>query len=238
MNVPDLFIMPRIWARIRCFGFSRKYAADNRIGRIDTPDFSLAKVVAASSGFPPFFSPAKFDLSRCDVQPMTGTDLHGTDHAKIVSLADGGVYDNLGLEAIWKRYETLIVCNAGDPTKEAVDPPKNWAQQMRRTVSFMHRQAENNRIRWLMDLAKTGERHVVYIPLRGSAKSFGDPNALSLSDKDAQIAMEEGVRLWPLKPDALQRLVRHGYSMASASLSRWLPGYDPNMAPTPRWPEF
>ena len=28
-------------------------------------------------------------------------------------LTDGGVYDNLGLETAWKRYETILVSDGG-----------------------------------------------------------------------------------------------------------------------------
>jgi hypothetical protein len=35
----------------------RNYLADYKVGRIDKPNFALAKVVAASSAFPPALSP-------------------------------------------------------------------------------------------------------------------------------------------------------------------------------------
>ena len=28
-------------------------------------------------------------------------------------LSDGGVYDNLGLETVWKRYQTVLVSDGG-----------------------------------------------------------------------------------------------------------------------------
>jgi NTE family protein len=39
--------------------FAKAYAADYRVGRIGRPKLSLARVVAASSAFPPFLSPVR-----------------------------------------------------------------------------------------------------------------------------------------------------------------------------------
>jgi NTE family protein len=219
--------------------FCRAYAADHRVGAIDNPDIPLAKVVAASSGFPPFFSPVVLDLSKHQLRPLAGADRHIEPYIDRVELADGGIYDNMGLEAIWKRYKTLIVCNAGDPTKETPNPADDWFHQMRRTISFMHRQAENNRVRWLMSMGASGARSVVYMPLRGMPQAHGDPGALSLDAAEARRAMEEDVRLWKLERTALERLVRHGYAQASAAAAKWLPtpaGLAWGPAPKAAWP--
>ncbi len=203
--------------------FSKPYAADHRIGVIRSPNFGLAHVVAASSGFPPFFSPVILDISSQQIEPLEGADRNLPPYNSRVELGDGGIYDNVGLEAIWKRYRTLLVSNAGDPTKENPDPPDDWYHQFRRTISFIHRQAENNRIRWLMSLARNNERRVAYFALRGSPHAFVAPDfdVISLPEAEAEAARREDVRLWRLKPEALRRLVHHGYAMADASVRRW-----------------
>jgi NTE family protein len=41
-----------------------------------------------------------------------------------VILTDGGVYDNLGLETAWKRYDTVLVSDAGGKTQAEEEPHK------------------------------------------------------------------------------------------------------------------
>lgn len=94
----------------RLWRFSRSYLGDWETGRIVDPDLALERAVAASSGFPPFLSPVNLQVGparlvdRNPADPSTG----------VVSLTDGGVYDNLGLETVWKRYRTLFVSNGGN----------------------------------------------------------------------------------------------------------------------------
>src|SRR5277367_1927714 len=100
----------------RDWRFSRAYAADWRVGTIPNPTFSLAEVIAASSAFPPFLSPASFDLTGLAFSaPGDKEDLHHPPFTQKALLSDGGVYDNMGLEPAWKRYRTLLVSNAGRP---------------------------------------------------------------------------------------------------------------------------
>ena len=45
---------------------------------------------------------------------MKGTQLFDQESFRSsLFLTDGGVYDNLGLEAIWDRYQTVLVSDAG-----------------------------------------------------------------------------------------------------------------------------
>jgi NTE family protein len=90
---------------------------DYRLGYAAPPaDLRLAEVVAASCAFPPFFAPMVLD----------GVAMHLTggkkgleseeERAAImrrIRLTDGGVYDNLGLEPVWKRHSTLLVSDGG-----------------------------------------------------------------------------------------------------------------------------
>jgi NTE family protein len=219
--------------------FSRNYAADARIGAVMAPRFPLAKIVAASSGFPPFFSPVVLDLAGETVVKQGGEDRHFEPYTDRAELADAGVYDNMGIESVWKRYRTLLVCNAGDPTRESPNPPDDWPNQLRRTISFIHRQAENNRVRWLIAMAKAKQRQVAYFPLRGMPEIFQLPDAISLTPAEARRAQEEDVRLWKLDPLALKRLVHHGYAMADAAVRRWIEidGKPVTNTPAAKFPE-
>ena len=103
------------------FRFSRQFLADYRVGRIFNPTVELAIAVAASSAFPPLLSPLEIDF---DAEAWTASrfeDLHHEPFLSHVVLTDGGVYDNLGIETTWKRYDTILVSNGGG--KMAAEPP-------------------------------------------------------------------------------------------------------------------
>jgi NTE family protein len=54
--------------------------------------------------------------------PLDGADLHEEPYTTQLVLSDGGVYDNLGLETVWKRYKTVLVSDAGGRMAAEPDP--------------------------------------------------------------------------------------------------------------------
>jgi len=213
--------------------FRKAYAADYRVGQIRQPTFLLAQVVAASSGFPPFFSPIELKLDG--IEPLDGADRNVAPYNQRALVMDGGVYDNMGMEAVWKRYRTLLISNAGNAVDEHPSPREDWVHQLLRTVSMIHRQAENNRVRWLLALARSGERTVAYWPLRGRVGTFNVPGSIALSEPDALAATLAPVRLSKLDTPLLAKLANHGYSLTDAAVRRWLG--TPNQPP-PVFPQL
>ena len=132
---------------------SRKYLADYKVGRIDHPDFRLSKVVAASSAFPPIISPIIFTFEDVSIwQPMKGTYLHNRISLKNrLVLADGGVYDNMGLEAIWDRCRIVLVSDAGSPMDIQERPFINPLGQLGRIRNLFIAQTRALRKRKLME---------------------------------------------------------------------------------------
>jgi hypothetical protein len=112
-----------------------------------------------------------------------------------------------------------------------------WYHQFLRTISFIHRQAENNRVRWLMAMAKSGARGLSYFALRSSPAAFTGAdvamNVIRLDPAAEASVRAEPVRLWKLEPVMLKRLVHHGYAMANASIRRWYLGNNQIMPDTP-----
>lgn len=201
--------------------FSRSYAADYRVGMIDDPLLPLSRVVAASSAFPPFFCPIEIDFGGQTVKPTPGADRNEGAFLQRAILADGGVYDNMGLEPIWKRYGTLLVSNAGGAFDEE-HRPTDWFNLLLRIINMIHRQAENNRQRSLMMLAKTDQRKIAYWPLRNAPGAYPRPSPVQLSSKDIKGAQDEAVRLWSLGAKAFARLVNHGYSLCDSAMGSYL----------------
>ena len=215
--------------------FAKPYAADYRVGEVRAPRFPLSKIVAASSGFPPFFCPITIDLAGTQLNHFEGADRHRPPYTQRLKLADGGVYDNMGLEPIWKRYGVLLVSNAGDPFDESTDPPRHWMPVLRRCLSMIHRQAENNRVRWLLSLAISKRRALAYWPLRNAVSDYAARGTLSMSPEDAEAAQNEPVRLKSLGFEAFQRLVRLGYSLSDAAVRSYIA---PGAPPPSDWPNL
>jgi NTE family protein len=95
------------------FRFTRNYLADWRALRSTTKMVRLSEAVAASSAFPPVLAPLRLDLRDEQVTVPEGARFSDPELLKEPILVDGGVYDNLGLEPIWKQCGVLIGSYAG-----------------------------------------------------------------------------------------------------------------------------
>ena len=95
--------------------FCKKLMRTYKLGIIDQPDTKMSLVVAASSAFPPAFSPVVLRLDPNDFRRSEFAELfERVDLKRKVSLTDGGVYDNLGVHAI-RDSDTLLVSDASNP---------------------------------------------------------------------------------------------------------------------------
>nr|WP_321358940.1 patatin-like phospholipase family protein [uncultured Hyphomonas sp.] len=200
----------------------REYIANYEVGLFRNPKIPLADAVAASSAFPPFLSPMKLDLRGLKVEKGTEGDLFMSPYSTQPQVFDGGAYDNLGLETVWKRCKTILVSNAGDPFGVKPSPAKDWLSQSRRVISMMHRNEENHRLRWLISMAQAGDRKVALWSLRGRHTDFPVKGTIGLPDKEAKLVHNQDVRLKPLTKAEARRLLQHGYSVADASLRCFL----------------
>lgn len=123
-------------------GVQKKELYDYKIGRYPNPDISIAKTVGISSAFPPLLSPVTF---RTNPEKWEKIKRKGFseyfDNARLrkkLILADGGLYDNLGLEAIWTgKYSHVLSCDAGAPFKVDHNVKTNWASQLLRMTDLM-----------------------------------------------------------------------------------------------------
>lgn len=128
--------------------------SDYKIGSYPDPDISMAKVVGISSAFPPVMSPVTLETDPAKWVRTDGA-IHFDDihlRSKLV-LTDGGLYDNMGLEAIWKgrgSYSHVLVCDAGAPFSISSKLKTNWASQLIRMTNVMTDQQRALRKRTLL----------------------------------------------------------------------------------------
>ncbi|WP_052035526.1 patatin-like phospholipase family protein [Sinorhizobium americanum] len=145
------------------FRFSKPYAGDYVIGRLNEPQLRLSQAVAASSAFPPVLSPLELRLpegsftdwpSRSGVPSLSRDEL-ATLRSRIV-LTDGGVYDNHGLEPVVKRYMTILVSDGGAPFGRGAHIGFDWVRQLRRILDVTDNQVRALRRRNLIERLSAG----------------------------------------------------------------------------------
>ena len=199
------------------FRMTKKYAWDYKVGRIDRPRIRLAKVVAASSAFPPFLSPFTLHLEPSDFEPGSG-DLDRQDLQRRVLLTDGGVYDNLGLEPV-DQFRTIIASDGGGQMDVEPKPARDWPRHAFRILGVIDNQVRSLRKRWLIRQYKNGSRDGAYFSMRSHPSRFGSPpGCVDFEPARGEALARTPTRLKAL-PDSLQeRLINLGYALCDAAM--------------------
>jgi NTE family protein len=131
--------------------FSKRFVADYLVGQIDNPEVPLAAAVAASSAFPPFLSPFEIDLSNETWRTVDGNKYTSPGYRSKVLLSDGGVYDNMGIETVWKKLQTILVSDAGGHFAPDENPASDWGRGLLRVLHVMDSQVRALRRRAVVD---------------------------------------------------------------------------------------
>jgi NTE family protein len=198
--------------------FSRNYMGDYRVGLVEKPDVSLAAAVAASSAFPPVLSPSELDIEQ-PVVNTHGADLHREPYTKTAILSDGGVYDNLGLETITKRYQTLLVSDAGQKIAPEEAPHRDWARHSLRILDTVDNQVRSLRKRHLIDSYLRKDHTGTYWGIR---TSFADyklaDDSLKCATRNPGPLAEIATRLEAMPRNVQDRLMNWGYAVCDAAL--------------------
>jgi NTE family protein len=213
---------------------SKPYLADYRLGQVPSPRLPLALAVAASSAFPPVLSPVVVKLDADAWTRVPGADLY--DERKLrerLVLTDGGVYDNMGLEAVWDRFETVLVSDAGAPLGVEPDCSTVWHRQTLRVLDIVTQQTRALRKRQLMADYERGARKGAYWGITTSIDDYGLADALVRDGKGTAALAAVRTRLNPFSDEEQGQLINWGYALCDAALRKYLPRAD---YPAPAWP--
>ncbi len=201
--------------------FSKPYIRDYHVGKIDFPTLPLAKAVAASSAFPPILSPCEIDLSQYGMKfapAGPGENLHVEPYISKLVLTDGGVYDNLGLETAWKRYETILVSDGGGHFQPDPDPHHDWARHAFRIMDLTDSQVRALRARMIMYLFDKEIRKGTYWGIRQDFSKYTAQTPLHCPVAQTTELALTPTRLKKLDEQTQQRLINWGYAVADSSL--------------------
>ena len=198
--------------------FAREYAAEWRVGEWRSPDLAMSLAVGASAAFPPFLSPVSIRLPPGAIAAMKGADLNFAPFTTQLFLTDGGVYDNLGLEPIWKRYRTILVSDGGLASPPMGVPWTNWLSQAVRVTNVALQQGINMRVRVLRGLHNSGQRNVVYWGVAEPVDNYQVGNPLQFTSESTKSAASVATRLKRFPNEVQNLLMQAGYAQADAAL--------------------
>ncbi|AGM45716.1 patatin-like phospholipase family protein [Aeromonas hydrophila] len=141
----------------------KDFVRDYNIGVAYGHALSLAQAISISSGFPPFLSPIIIDSSdwhwKSSGYEKLPEEVVNRLRQRLI-LCDGGLYDNLGLEALWKtggdqEFDTIFCCDAGAPMPmpwmHEDQKYYSWYKQFNRMTDIMINQQRALRKRTLLN---------------------------------------------------------------------------------------
>lgn len=126
---------------------------DYRMGYAVPPDYvRVADAIAASCAFPPFFAPLVLDGDKLHLTGGTGGHAgpgpdRGEQLRHRIRLTDGGVYDNLALEPVWKDHATVILSDGGAVFRAETERTV-WGRLLR-ILAIATGAGQSVRTRWL-----------------------------------------------------------------------------------------
>jgi NTE family protein len=220
--------------------FQRDEAGDYVFGSVRAPvrgRWTVGTAVAASSCFPPVFDPMPMHLSPDDV---TGGSIEPSRRwlAAHIRLTDGGVYDNMGLEPVWKRSRLVLVSDGGAPFTFSASP-RPW-HRIKRYTDIVTQQARALRKRWLISNYVAEVMSGTYWGVTGHTQHYSQATTHPYSEE----FVDEVISRIRTDLDAFSEaecgvLENHGYALADAAarthISTMATRDAPFTLPSSRW---
>lgn len=219
--------------------FKKRRMGDYQIGYVRTPaEWPLARAVAASSCFPPMFKPMPIRFAPDEYKFGMATDERKREECiRNLRLTDGGNYDNMGLEPVWKRHEIVLVSDGGATFDFEGD--SNLFDRVLRYSAITDSQARALRKRWLISSFIREDLAGAYWGIAGAVESYGRPQGPGYSKELARdVIAEIRTDLDAFSEAEAKILENHGYLLADAAIRRHMPRFAAEAAaeaPHPEW---
>jgi NTE family protein len=237
---PDFLFLATDMAYGVSWTFTRDWMGDYQVGYMPpSPEFPLARAVAASACFPPLFGPLRLRLDPAALKGGSAPrDAAREACLSDFRLTDGGDYDNMGLEPVWKGHAVVLVSDAGGLFTHESDRGLLW--RVPRYQAIQERQARALRKRWLMASFAQGTVEGAYWGVGSAPTRYAD-GAVGYSKALArEVVAEIRTDLDAFSDAEAAVLENHGYFLADAALRRHAPALlserpSPAVAPHPDW---
>ena len=220
----------------RNWRFSRPRMGDYKTNYVLNPTTPIAEAIAASAAVPGLIGPLairseEYDWHRYEKSKLVA----GATPAKRYALWDGGVYDNLGVEPLFKSgggfrdgFDFLLVSDASAPLaldsgrlKRVLMP---WRRALR-LVDVATEQVRGLRARSLIAEFQRRKNAGVYVRLgntvEGVYRAVGSsaPAGEKIGESDVARAAEFKTTLRRLSGEEFDFLMRHGFEVTNATLA-------------------
>ena len=182
---------------------------DHELGQAPADNISISTAVAASSAFPPAYPPLHL-----------GQDQFPNDKVQYVTLTDGGVYDNLGMNPLLRlernNLQYALVSDGGKPFSLIENPTDSGAAVLKESIGIMMEQIRGLQFTRLSLLhrAQRGPK-----PLWFSI----DSKEGEQQSGDAEIASMVSTNLSALSKFELDVLGRHGGALCESRIRTYSP---------------
>jgi NTE family protein len=163
-------------------------------------------------------SPVRLKLKESDFVPHSGKDLQRPPYTTDVFLDDGGVYDNLGLEPVWKSYDTILVSDGGQPFSPDPNPTAGKLGQTLRVLNVIQSQVRALRTRTLVSYYKNKTRKGAYWGIATKIASYKVPGALPCPPAKTDVLARYPTRLAKVPQAIQERLINWGYAICDAAM--------------------
>jgi len=235
------------------FQFSKKDMGDYKIGKTRKPDVELA--VAASSAFPPFFSPVILNVDSRKFAKNKNLPLQKEPYTSRIILMDGGVYDNLGLEPVQKSFSTILISDAGGAFAPEPRPKLFWGIQAYRVLTMMDNQVRALRKRDIVDMFIARQDIIEYmrkhklsvdetilerVSRKGTywgtytnIENYGLKKTLPCPPEKTLELANLPTRLWRFSKEQQEHLINWGYAVCDAAMRRHI---DPKLPSNAEFP--
>ena len=248
-SLADLPDHPTWWINATCletaksWRFSKREMGDGKFGRHYNPKIKIATAAAASAAIPYLIGALRIGLPRDGwhrTDPATHAPMERRDPLyPSIRLWDGGVYENLGLEALFKPEGRLIGCDflvCSDASRSIRDGPspspvRNFLGDLAGPRLFDGRK-RTTRSRVFVKAIERGEVRGSLVRLGNSVRDI-DSRAKRkrapanydsfLRDEDVSAVARTETALTALAPDRFEAVARHGYEVADATLTAYWP---------------
>ena len=230
----------------RNWRFSQEHMGDWRAGHHYEPNVRIADAAAASAAVPYVIGAIKLKLPDdgwYSIDPATDNPRRRQDRPfESVSLWDGGAYENLGIEPLYKMdrgmigCDRLIISDASGPLTEGNN--RSLFDLLRgnlaspRLFDIASDQIRSLRSRIVVRAFEEQKARGALIRMGNSVRDI-DIRAERLrpaseydafqADRQASLALKYPTNLSALTPSNFDRVARHGYEVAAATIDAYCP---------------
>ena len=220
----------------RSLRFRQDMVADYLVGVNRALVVPLATAVAASSAFPPLFSPIEIDCDSADWTEGSPLSRFAALRSHL-KLADGGIYDNMGLETLVDNVDVVLVSDAGSSFEFEEDPAEDPVRQLGRVRDILIDQTRALRKRWLISEFEAGRKRGAYWGVGTQIGAYAAATPLCADSAHSDALAHMPTRLKAFDAESQGRLINWGYALCDAALRTHaaLPLSAATAFPCPAW---